>query len=348
LVFSRVLTLFALAFGSKHACCEPSLFVDLDYQTDEALDGCPNGAAFRAEIQSQLGYDPFRAESPRKVSARAIASSDGIKGLVRWYDAAGTPRGERELTSSSKSCAAFARKLSFAIAVQIQLLNEDAKKSAADAAPEPPGNDPPRAMTEKKPTQPAPTRASEPLEPAMPASGTRPGATGENDPARQFLLGAGAGARLGQSPEAALEGRIFAGVRSHRFALELGADASLPARYSTSEGRGFDQSLAGGSLAGCAFIWPFSGCLVNRWSWIGVRGFGVEMPYSSSGLVAQIGPRATLNGSFGRRWIGVLRIESLVALSSWRVTLREQEVFRGPMLSLAVGFDLVAVFNDNP
>jgi hypothetical protein len=348
LVCSRVLTLLAFAFGSRRACCEPKLVIDLDYRTDAVLEGCPSEAAFRAQIQSQLGYDPFRADSAQKVVARAVADGDKIKGFVRWYDASGSPRGERELTSANKNCPAFARALSFAIAVQIQLLYEHEEAEANEPAPEPAQ---PPAKTER--ASPSPARASSSTPPR--SSSPTPAARGSsaaptNGPAPRwlFMVGAGPGVRFGVSPRAAVEGRIFAAVRRERFAVELGVDASLPSRNQATEGTGYEQNLAGGSLAGCAFLPPFSGCLVNRYARVAVRGFGVDLPNSSSTLVAQLGPRLALNGSFARGWMGALRIDALVALSPWRVTLREQEVWHGPAVSLCVGADLVAVFNDNP
>jgi len=344
-VCSRVLTLLGFAFASRPACCEPKLVVDLDYRTDTTLAGCPSDAAFRTQVRSQLGYDPFRGDSAQKVVARAAADSQGIQGFVRWYDAEGTPRGERELTSPNKNCAAFARAMSFAIAVQIQLLNEEAANptphaseaaSEVEQAAETPG---------KAPATPPPrsSRAS-----PAPGSGASTAAADGQRPRWQFMIGAGPALRFGVSPRATAEGRIFAAVRRDLFAVEVGADASLPTRNPTTEGAGFEVNLAGGSLAGCGFLGPFAGCLVNRWGRLGVRGFGVDVPHASSGLVAQLGPRLVLNGSFAKSWKGAVRIEALVALSPWRVILRGQEVWRAPPLSLAVGVDLLAVFNDNP
>ena len=319
--------------------------IDLDYRTDAALEGCPSEAEFRAQIQSQLGYDPFRADSAQKVVARAAADGNDIKGFVRWYDASGTPRGERELTSAGKNCPAFARAMSFAIAVQIQLLyeHEEAKASTEEASE-------PKAKTEPASPTPTPGSKAEPApgSKAEPAPGSNAEPAGAQAPHWLFMVGAGPGARFGVSPRAAAEGRVFAAIRRGRFAAELGADASLPSRNQASEGAGFEQNLLGGSLAGCGFVWPFSGCLVNRYARVAVRGFGVDVPHSSSTLVVQLGPRLALNGSFARGWMGALRIDALVALSRWRVTLREQEVWDAPALSLSIGADLMAVFNDNP
>ena len=112
----RVLLLAVVALASPVVCAAPELFVDLQYQPDPDLAGCPSEEAFRAMIGEQLGYDPFRAGAEQKVVARARAAEHGLQGHVEWYDASGNPRGERELGSESTDCAALARAMSFAIA----------------------------------------------------------------------------------------------------------------------------------------------------------------------------------------------------------------------------------------
>jgi hypothetical protein len=347
-VCRRVLTLLAFALGTHRAECQPKLVVDLDYGADAALEACPSEAAFRAQIRSQLGYDPFLASSAHKVVARAAADAHGIRGFVRWYDASGKLRGERELRSSNEDCAAFARAMSFAIAVQIQILREEAEQPVAGAS---------RAASDTD-------GKGETFEKSEPASSTNLARRSERPPSRtspfnsnaepgkappwQLMIGAGPGVRFGVGPRPAAEGRVFALVRRDPFAVQLGADASLPSRNPTAEGEGFELNLAGASVSGCAFVQLVSVCLVNRLGRVAVRGFGVDMPRSSSRLVADFGPRLALQGTFARGWMGVLRIETLVALSPWRVTLREREVWRAPPLSLSIGVDLVAVFNDNP
>jgi hypothetical protein len=343
-----VLTLLALVVGTRRAACEPKLVVDLDYRTDSALEGCPSEHAFRAQIRRQLGYQPFLASSPHKVVARAAADSHGIKGFVRWYDRSGKLRGERELRAPNHDCATFARSMSFAIAVQIQFLEEKAAQPAE------------RALEIASKSEPS-AQAIEKTETASPASGARATESGASPSSRfdssaesglrppwQFMIGAGPGVRFGVGPRTTAEGRVFVLVRRNPFAVELGADASLPTRNSSAEGGGFELNLAGGSLSGCAFVQLVSVCLVNRLGRVEVRGYGVDRPRSTSRLVAELGPRLALPRSFATGWMGSLRIEALVALSPWRVTLREQEVWRAPRLSLSIGLDLMAIFNDNP
>ena len=61
-------------------------------------------------------------------------------------------------------------------------------------------------------------------------------------------------------------------------------------------------------------------------------------------MLAQLGPRLSLFGNFGERWLGALRVEALVALVSWDVTLNEHEVWKTPLFSLSVGGDVAFLF----
>jgi hypothetical protein len=328
------MALLCVGLGSRAVQAEPRLFVDLDYQTDAALGGCPSEAAFRAMVRDQLGYDPFRADSPQKVVARAHASEPGIRGFVRWSDASGTPRGERELSSERSDCAEFARVMSFAIAVQIQLLGEEADEQRSKH--EPPGT---------------PGSVAPPGPPPNPVREEQRGPIVERPSAEpsgwQLMIGAGPALGVGIAPEPAVAGRLFTTVQYDRLAVELGAEATLPSRHETTNGEGFEQQVVLGSLAGCLFVRRLSGCVVNKWGRLQVRGFGVDIPRSASGLLAQIGPRLALTKAIAKRWTGALRVEALATLMPWDVSLDQREVWRTPALSVAIGADLAAVFRDN-
>jgi hypothetical protein len=126
--------------------------------------------------------------------------------------------------------------------------------------------------------------------------------------------------------------------------LELGGEASLPSHYVSSNGEGFDQQVVAGSVAGCAFSRRFSGCVVAKLGRLAVRGFGVDVPNSASGTLAQLGPRLTLNQALGERWFGALRVEALATLVRWEVRLNQREVWQTPLLCLSVGGDLGMIF----
>jgi hypothetical protein len=158
------------------------------------------------------------------------------------------------------------------------------------------------------------------------------------------MVGAGPALAFGLAPRAAVEGRVFGGVLGNRLAFELGAEASLPSRYETANAAGFDQSVLAGSVAGCALLGGPSGCLVGKVGRLSIRGFGVDVPNEAFGVLAQIGPRLSFFGNFGERWLGALRVEALVTLVSWEVTLNQREVWRTPLFCLTVGGDVAFLF----
>jgi hypothetical protein len=326
---TRALVLLAVTLATAAAHAEPRLFVELSYETDSALDACPSEAGFVAMISDELRYDPFRSPAQYRVVARARATGQGMRGLVEWYDAGGERRGERELHYEGKDCGSLARALSFAIAVQIQLL---AREQEAAAKP-----------TEVQPA-PAKTGVTAPSPPPPRLDQDAPGERGESPAggaARwQFMLGLGPAAGVGLAPRAVMLGRAFATVRREALGLELGASASLPSRHTTEPGKGFEQRLALGSLAGCVYIDVVSGCTVTKVGKLDVTGFGVDLPRSPAGVVAQLGPRVALSGLVSGRWLGVLYVEALATLVAWEITLNQREVWKTPPLSLSVGGDL--------
>jgi hypothetical protein len=328
-----VLPLLVLALASRVAHAAPQLFVDLDYRPDAELAGCPTDAAFRAMIREELGYDPFRA-GEQKVVARAHASEPGLQGFVEWYDVSGTPRGKRELRAETTDCTSLARSMSFAIAVQIQLLAQE-PETPVEASTERPKDEP----TDATLASPAATTPGRPSD-SRPAPARR---SNETAPPWQFMLGAGPVVAFGLAPRTAFEARVFGGARRGRFAGELGVEGSLPARYETETGDGFEQRVVAGSAAGCAFFGRLSGCVVSKLGSLHVRGFGVDVPNSDAGVLAQIGPRVTLSEVFGDHWFGALRVEALATLHAWEVTLNQSEVWKTPLFSLSVGADVGAI-----
>ena len=356
-----VLTLLVAGAVARTGHCESRLYVDLDYRSDASLSGCPDQSEFRALIEKQLGYDPFTSGSQHKIVARAQAAGTGIRGLVRWSDASGEVRGERNLSSATTDCSAFARAMGFAIAVQIQLLSgEEEKPEAAlrePTAKEQPEHDPAESSVDAA----APKRADAPddtqrVDRKRAARDRQSGTSGgearmpssANAARWLFLVGAGPTLDFGVSPEMAFGGRLFAAARRGAWGAELGAQANLPAQYTTSENEGFQQRLAWASLAGCGFVGSFAGCVVNRWGRMGVRGEGVDAPNSTAGAIVQLGPRVAWLEHVGPDWVAALRLELLAALTPWRVTVNDREVWNTPFLSVSIGAELAAVFRDKP
>jgi hypothetical protein len=321
----------AVALGSPAALADPKLFVAIDYRPDPALDNCPSEGTLRSMVGEQLAYDPFRTDAEFRIVARTRSSERELYGVVEWYDASGAPRGEREL-SERTDCTALVRAMAFAIAVQIQLLAREAESAAASANGQ--SSAPPAVA-------PVPT--------VPPPNSMQDAARSENErskktaPRWQFLFGAGPTVAFGLAPRTAVEGRIFGGVRRAPWTLELGGSMILPSRYTTESGQGFEQRAFAGSAAGCHAWGAISGCLVGRVGSLSVEGFGVDVPGADSGVTVHVGPRLML-GHLGDGWLAALRVDALVSLASWTVTLSEREIWETAPLTLALGGDLGAVF----
>lgn len=325
-----------VALASGIARAEPQLFVHLDYQVEPGLAGCPSDEAFREMVAAQLGYSPFRANSQYRVVARAGADSGQIQGFVEWQNDAGVRRGRRELRAESLDCPAFARAMSFAIAVQIQLFTQEVERGETSAPPatsESPGT----SASVAPPSQPG----TDPL--AAVVRSDLDHASAESSRWR-FLIGGGPLLSFWLTPATAVGGRVFAGVNRGSWLAELGLEASLPGSYRTTNEQGFDYHVELGSLAGCALLRPFSGCVVGKLGRFSVTGFGVDVPRSPAGLLVQVGPRVALSEVVGGRWLGALRFEGLVTVAPWEVTLNHTEVWRTPLLTLSAGLDVAALF----
>jgi hypothetical protein len=313
---------------------EPRLLVALDYAADAALAGCPDEGSFRRMVASQVGYDPFDAASADRIFARVRTQDGSIQGVVEWRDAAGTPRGERRLESSAGDCAELVRTMSFAVAVQIQLVSREAESKADTSDRKAP-------RSEKNEAESAATASSRPRADQPAPRDALPGA--DESAAFRFALGAGPVVAFGIAPNTAIGAHAFGAFRAGGLGLELAAELSLPSTQETSEGEGFEQHVALGSLAGCAALRPFSGCIVGKAGRLTVSGFGVDEPRSASGLITLIGPRVALEQELGKHWLVTLRVELLATLAPWAVELNHRELWKSPPLAVFMGADLAGL-----
>src|SRR6266566_3190639 len=90
--------------GTALAADVPPLVVELKYEVDPALSGCPSDAEFRRAVSDQLHYDPFSGEATRRVSAQVRRLDTGLEAHATWSDPAGKRQGERQLASTNRDC----------------------------------------------------------------------------------------------------------------------------------------------------------------------------------------------------------------------------------------------------
>jgi hypothetical protein len=304
------------------------VFVALDYDVAPATVECPDLDEFRATVERQLGYDPFRAAAERRVAIEITRKEVGWDGRIRWSDGAGQWVGERRLSSRRAECGGIAASVAFAVAVQIQLLAELAPPELAP----PPVAAAPAAVEQKPPSPPTVTAAA--------------AATAPTEPPRRLTLSMGVGpsVAVGLTPQATGLGRFFVSGAAGRFSLELAADAALPVTQRDADGTGFTLDRIAAAAAACGRAGVFGACVTGTFGRLQAHGFGVDQQASPVGYFSQVGARLTATRDVAGRYFIAGRVDGLVMVSSSTVTLNGSVVWTTPRVGGVVGVDFGAHF----
>jgi hypothetical protein len=330
-----------LAASPRRAACAIDTRVRLDYHADEQ-SGCAGEEELRRMVADQLGHDPFRSDAEQRVAISIAKTDAGFRGRIVWTEPDGRQVGERNLSSRNRDCREIASNLAFAVALQLQLIEQGGSTE--------PSTGPPTA-------EPSPPTATDQTKRA-PARSERPGLSAEAparpeqaSPARlRLAVGAGPAVGIGLTPETTAFGRLFVVARLRRFSAEIGADAALPATDRESDGSGVVVNALGSSVAGCAHVSVVSACLLGRVGWIRARGIGITDPSTSWGRFGEVGARLAGTRELGRFMVS-MHVDGLVMLSRWDVVLSAPSVsstplvvWRAPRVGALVGLDVALRF----
>jgi len=316
----------------------PEVQVALEYEmAPDAGGGCPDAEEFQASVQRQLGYDPFRSISDRRVAVQIARKEAGFDGRIRWSDAGGRWVGERQLSSRRPECGAIAASLAFAVAVQIQLLATLAPEVPERAAP-------PTLPAAPPPAARAPDAGAIAVEQRGAAAG--PPAPPPGPPATRLALSVGLGPSLalGVGPGPTGLGRIFVSSRRGRLSLELAADAALRTTQHQADGSGFSLDRFAAGAAACGHVRALAACLTATVGRLEARGLGVDAPASPVGWFSQAGARIVATRDLGDRYFAAARVDGLVMLRSWDVTLNDAVAWTTPRVGALIGLDFGARF----
>lgn len=351
---------FAIWLAARGTFAEPAparLLVQLDYARDDALSGCLDEAEFERLVRAQVGYDPFGAGARYRVEATTRLTPAGIAGVLQWRGADGKPRGERHLQSDVLDCAAFGKRLVFALVVQLELFNEAPRELDVDSAANPEAkatlptgtSGPATEATRTAPSATAPTATA----PSITSERTSVASAPDPDDARtttaqasnlpwRATLGVGVGFGQGLLSKPTALGRAFVGVESPRWAFEVGAEATPT--QEPSDGPGIKEQLVQGALAGCLRVAPLSGCIVGQLGAYRVAGSGVDVVRKPVGIAGHVGPRLALSTEWADGWVASVHADALVSWIPWTVELDHSQVWQTPWLAFVVGLDLRAAF----
>jgi hypothetical protein len=210
---SAVLAAAALLIGTAgQAVAAPEMSVSLDYGAAPDLTDCPSAADFRKEVVRQLRRDPFRDDGSRRLVVRLYVVEGKLGGRIEWRDPRGEWEGERTFSSRNESCAAMARAIELATAIQVELLAT--LGGIPEPAPEP-------AEPEEEEPPPSPVRAvvqsAQLVKPIVPP-----------EPFFGVSLGIGAVRDFGDAPGFALPSLALVVGRPHALAVRLTASGLGP------------------------------------------------------------------------------------------------------------------------
>ena len=317
-------------------------FVDLKYDIDPTLQGCPTALEFRSIVAQELGYDPYLAGSSMGLAIRVRSTETGIEGVINWGNAA-EKKGERRFAARTEDCRAMMTTVGFVVAVQIQLM---ASKHIAEPNP----LSAPTEADTRSDTPPSPRRAQGDGSEQAAVTLTMRSFELHPPPVSKgagwiTTVGAGPAIGVGLAPATVgLVGRLFGAVQRGWVGLELGAEASRATTTRQAYGGGFRHQLVLGTLAGCAWQGPISACALGKLGRVQVEGVGVDVPASPKKLVAEAGPRVAYSLGFDQHLILQGYVEALYSLTSWTVYVNHVAVWTIPRFATVAGIDLAARF----
>ncbi len=297
-----------------------------------AAPGCPSAAIFEAVVVGRLGYDPFRADAPDRVTVRIEAAGRTLEGGLEWHDATGAVIGEQSFPSRTGDCHELTRAMGFALALQIQLMAATVGESRAPETPAPAAD-----AEATVPPPPPPITPSPPAQIESAGSRTSDPNEGLRGPSVRMGVGASAGIGLASNPVAL--GRLFGTAQWSHVSVEAAGEATAPSTTHRADGAGFSQEEFLASLAGCGVRSVWSLCAVGKIGELRVVGQGVDVPLTASGLMIQAGLRLTASHTLGHRTYIIAHAEGLARVTQGTVTLDSIPVWSTPRFAALLGID---------
>ncbi len=359
--FAVGVSCFSLPAEQAHA---ESFRVSLEYS---AASGCPDDATFKGMIKGEIGHDPFREDASEHVLVRMVRRGGAVDGRIEWRDSSRKWVGDQVFQPVSSDCGRVARAAAFALALQIQLLEQRrglpnpsaatatdmdthaveslAPKSGVDARPA--TNRPASTEQREPPRDLAPSRTSSPS--AEPSPSNPPAAQAPSSAADittplapgarpVFAVGVGSSVGFGMASSQVLLGCVFGSVDWRYVSLEVAVEADLPSTTRRSDGAGFEQQRLGAGAATCMTLTRWRACVVANLGEVRLVG-EIDRPASASVPLAEVGARIGVLQRLGERFFAAIRADGLTNLSRWTARLDQIPVWTAPRFSAALGVD---------
>ena len=298
-------------------------------RTPNAAALCPDERGFRAAVAERLGYDPFFPWAEQTVSVALFEEKGRLRARLELIDADGVVRGARDLDGATHDCDELLRSLALATSITLDPMNVPTKESREAADPTPsaePVVEPRRVDRIQKSADEPPDRAR-PLAPSPRhvASSTT------------WSLRAGPLLAMGESPGASVGARFGASARRGSLALLGEVRADLPTGAVSEAGGEARVNVWAGALASCWAGGVWAACGIVYLGSMQTRGSGVERPVARPLFYAASGARIEITLPVSHSVDVILHLDGLKTLTVTRLYLHQQEAWRTPPFSAALG-----------
>jgi len=332
-----------LGLFSPHASAGPGDASRLEYARDERAQQCPDRAALREAVSKRLGYDPFFPAARQAVVVEITSVDDGLHAELRLLDENGIIRGSRQLHERPGHCDELVASLALAISIA---LDPAAGLALTESTGEPAPTTEDGAANVEADTADAretPTQAEPPRPPRGKARA--PNTTTGAAPAASFVsLRAQGFVALGNAPSPAVGFRVAAGFRGKWLALSGEFADQLPSSRAVAGGGRARASLLSGTLVPCVVHGWASGCVLASFGSLTTEGEQIPAPFRQSTAQVSVGARLGYTPALTRHARLMLDLDVLKPLLPVTLRLREQDVWRAPLLSYAAGLGLEVQF----
>jgi hypothetical protein len=333
----------------------------LEYTRGAGALHCPDEAALRGAVAARLGYDPFRADAPRTITAAIARAGRALRADVKLSDASGKVTGTRQLSSKQNDCSELLGAVTLAISLTIDPQSQLRIPAIEPQPPvSPPSTEPSPAPSTAPKTAPAPESSSASLPVGPPATSsvnerretTRPPPGPPPDvsaatradaqraaPPRPFqtYVGLGGVAAAGTSPGVTLGLSTQLGLRRGAISAAIEGRADLQTSEEAPGGGVVRASLLLATIAPCYHADPILACALLSLGVLRGSGAEVEGPREDATLFSAAGARLAVEilklGPFSARVHGDLAF----TLTPTRLRLGDQDVWSTPPVGGALG-----------
>jgi hypothetical protein len=285
-----------LGAGSLHAEPAPPLTLTtarLVYTRARGAEQCPDEPAVREAVRVRLGYDPFRADATRTVTATIAARRGGLRADVKLAGPKGAVAGSRQLDAAPDDCDELVAAMALAIAIAVD-------PESQLRPPPPPSPSIPPAPSAPEPIAPPPSPAPAPPPelpwmaplPALLAPAASP--SPPDDAPLRFRAGLAVVGAAGSAPHVTGGLAVAAGLRRRWLSAVVEARGDLPASTAATALGSVSATLFSFTLAPC-FHWRWLvGCALGTAGRL--RGVGSDVPNATSDVTSFGATGARLGG----------------------------------------------------